>query len=971
MADLNFRAVLQLASKPFVSGANAASAALGKLTGKSQQTRHAFRDAGRAGAGASSATRAVGAAAQVAAQALRNAGGGAQQAASGLRKAKKEAADAAQQLSKAQQAAKQSTTTFQQLKKVAGGVAIAATARKFVGSVNAYQQLQNRLRTVTNTEAERGRLYKELFAISQRTYGSLAATGQSFQRLSKAADRLGRSQSEMLQVQETLNQAIVVGGSNAVESAAGMVQFTQGLASGRLQGDELKSVLEGLPGVTDALIDGLQKTGAIAGEISRGTLREMAAAGQLAADVLIDALLAAADDVDKKFQGLAPTLVQGFTTLRNAALDSSGAFAKFGDAGARSMISLANNFAIVEAAAIATATVVGGRLTAALGRFAIARAGKIHQAFADARAEAAVAQAHLATSVAATRATAATTALATARVAARGALALLGGPVGAIATALTAGAAAWTLWGNKAKDAVTETETALERAQLLIERFAQNSSVVTATQTQQGIKGLETELEQKQAALRGRLARLNSLGFDEDSPHRNPKGRVEKELAARRDEITDLEEHLQKLKGIKAQIQDEQEQQKQQRITAADAAEGLQLETTLTQRLAKARQSAALVGLQGQERTDTVRDQALQNIKRETQALTEKIKALKLEESQQQNLLNIVTQISKQQTTAAKKTHTSATAGRVTADTKARTGRIQRYQEAADAARNRTALVGASPEDRVALEAAQARQRIQAEYDKAIQGLQENVAAHKQEIEAAADLRDEKLAEVDAQEKQSKGGPNQAIAKAQNDARRGLTELISLSEAGAATGVIAAEGLGNAFAAAFTQSKEAARDFVKSTLSQVAQLAAQQVVLRSLGLGAPVKHSGGVVGLGGANRQVPPWLFANAPRLHGGGIAGLRSGEVPAILERGEEVLTRNDPRHVLNQGRGAIEVREQVVNNTPAQASPSAQQNANGGVDVRVELDRALAAILQQPGGSRAQAALARLGVKPKLQGR
>ena len=62
-------------------------------------------------------------------------------------------------------------------------------------------------------------------------------------------------------------------------------------------------------------------------------------------------------------------------------------------------------------------------------------------------------------------------------------------------------------------------------------------------------------------------------------------------------------------------------------------------------------------------------------------------------------------------------------------------------------------------------------------------------------------------------------------------------------------------------------------------------------------------HSGGIVGSGGAARMMPPIAFANAPRYHSGGIAGLAPDELPAVLRRNEEVLTRNDPRHRYNGG--------------------------------------------------------------------
>jgi hypothetical protein len=64
-------------------------------------------------------------------------------------------------------------------------------------------------------------------------------------------------------------------------------------------------------------------------------------------------------------------------------------------------------------------------------------------------------------------------------------------------------------------------------------------------------------------------------------------------------------------------------------------------------------------------------------------------------------------------------------------------------------------------------------------------------------------------------------------------------------------------------------------------------------------------HTGGIAGFPTMHRSVSPLVFAGAMRYHGGGLAGLRPNEVPTILERGEEVLTRNDPRHRNNRRGG------------------------------------------------------------------
>lgn len=113
---------------------------------------------------------------------------------------------------------------------------------------------------------------------------------------------------------------------------------------------------------------------------------------------------------------------------------------------------------------------------------------------------------------------------------------------------------------------------------------------------------------------------------------------------------------------------------------------------------------------------------------------------------------------------------------------------------------------------------------------------------------------------------------------------------------------------------------DALKDFVKGFIRGMAQIAAQALatylvlqlldaIYPGLGkataayMGVSYKHSGGIVGGGGRRGMVSPLLFGAAPRYHQGGIAGLAPNEVPTILERGEEVLTRDDPRHRYNGG--------------------------------------------------------------------
>lgn len=129
------------------------------------------------------------------------------------------------------------------------------------------------------------------------------------------------------------------------------------------------------------------------------------------------------------------------------------------------------------------------------------------------------------------------------------------------------------------------------------------------------------------------------------------------------------------------------------------------------------------------------------------------------------------------------------------------------------------------------------------------------------------------------------------------------------------------KGIGDSLVGAFQSAEQAVGNFVRtgkmdfrslvtSMLADFAQLSARRFLLGPLanalsgalggrggagGLLANVLHSGGTVGAGGPTRAVPALAFADAPRMHSGGWAGLRPDEVPAILQRGERVLSRRE----------------------------------------------------------------------------
>lgn len=177
----------------------------------------------------------------------------------------------------------------------------------------------------------------------------------------------------------------------------------------------------------------------------------------------------------------------------------------------------------------------------------------------------------------------------------------------------------------------------------------------------------------------------------------------------------------------------------------------------------------------------------------------------------------------------------------------------------------------------------------------------------------AAEAASEKLRKLEEEERKRK----------LEEATDPLSGAIRGLEAYAEQAGTLADTIESAVTGAFKGAEDAVRQFVSkgkiefgslisSLIADLAVLSVKQAVLGPIagalggllggtggagGLFASVLHEGGIVGTHGRGRAMPAMAFVGAPRMHSGGIAGLRPDEVPAILQRGERVLTRDQNR--------------------------------------------------------------------------
>jgi len=131
---------------------------------------------------------------------------------------------------------------------------------------------------------------------------------------------LGLSQDQVAQITETFAKATQLSGASTAEAAAGMLQFSQAMASGRLNGDEFRSLMENSPVFMGKLREAVSK----ATGNSKVNLKELASEGKLTSELLAAAALQMSKDIDTQYGKMGPTIGQSLTQLKNSFISLFG-----------------------------------------------------------------------------------------------------------------------------------------------------------------------------------------------------------------------------------------------------------------------------------------------------------------------------------------------------------------------------------------------------------------------------------------------------------------------------------------------------------------------------------------------------------------------------------------------------------------------------------------------------------------------
>ncbi len=157
----------------------------------------------------------------------------------------------------------------------------------------------------------------QIYSAAQSSRGDYADMMNSVSRLSLLAgssfsDAYGNVNfDEVIRFQELMNKNFVIGGASASEQSSAMYQLTQAMSSGRLQGDEYRSITEHAPLLAKSIESYMANAGV------EGTMKEWASEGLLTADVIKAAVFSSSDEIEQRFSEMPMTWGQVATGIKN------------------------------------------------------------------------------------------------------------------------------------------------------------------------------------------------------------------------------------------------------------------------------------------------------------------------------------------------------------------------------------------------------------------------------------------------------------------------------------------------------------------------------------------------------------------------------------------------------------------------------------------------------------------------------
>ena len=195
------------------------------------------------------------------------------------------------------------------LKTALAGIAVGAITKQAIGMSDEYANMHARLDMIRDGMQTTEELQKSIYTSAQRTGSAYTTMANGVAKMRMQAGDVFQNNGETIAFLETMNKSFVVGGASIEEQKSAMLQLTQAMASGKLQGDELRSLAETSPALIQAIANKLG--------VSRGEVKKLGADGKITADIVKTAMLDASDAIDQQFRNMPMTWGRAWQNFLN------------------------------------------------------------------------------------------------------------------------------------------------------------------------------------------------------------------------------------------------------------------------------------------------------------------------------------------------------------------------------------------------------------------------------------------------------------------------------------------------------------------------------------------------------------------------------------------------------------------------------------------------------------------------------
>lgn len=249
------------------------------------------------------------------------------------------------------------------------GIGAALGVREIVRYADAWTEAGNKVAASGSIVGMQGRSLEDIRKLADEGRASFEDTIQLYSRLLRAAGDVADSEMDVARATNIVNKAFKAGGASTAEMQAGVIQLSQGLSSGVLQGDELRSIRENAPVLAEVMARYFKTT--------IGGLKELGSQGKLTSDEVFKAILSGEQQIEAAFGTTNRTIGEGFQLVQNRLIQYIGSADQSLGATAALTVGLnllADNFDTVANGVIKLAALIAGAL---VGRSIVSMIGSI------------------------------------------------------------------------------------------------------------------------------------------------------------------------------------------------------------------------------------------------------------------------------------------------------------------------------------------------------------------------------------------------------------------------------------------------------------------------------------------------------------------------------------------------------------------------------------------------------------------